>query len=174
MAFGRCGRASGGRCSSSGHRSSASEIKIGEREEREHLRSVFGDAAIADLAVAEPAFQLYKYVLDRTVGSSSWWVSDEALCLPSRGRQHLFSRDRQNVKESLHRGWDRDWTSVNVSPKTAETYRHHLKHARRHTIGHVHRILHRAFGHAVLWKLISRNPAGQAEPPPVPDQKSRS
>ena len=51
-----------------------------------------------------PEGLICKYVLDRTVGSSSWWVSDEARCPPSRGRQHLFPRDRQSVKESLHRG----------------------------------------------------------------------
>jgi hypothetical protein len=42
---------------SGGHKSAAREIEIGEREEREHLRAVLGDAALADLAVAELAFQ---------------------------------------------------------------------------------------------------------------------
>ena len=58
------GMAFGGGCeafrpafSSSVHKSAAGEIKIGEREEREHLRAILGDAAIADLAVAELAFQ---------------------------------------------------------------------------------------------------------------------
>ena len=103
---------------------------------------------------------------------------------------------RQTVSEFLDR-WSRDWATLNVSPKTAETYAHHLKHVRRHlgqrrlqqlrpadlaelyarlsreaglaarTIGHVHRVLHRALGHAVQWSLIERNPADFVSPPPV-------
>lgn len=33
------------------------------------------------------------------------------------------------------------------------------------TVGYVHRILHRAFGHATTWGLIATNPAAAAEPP---------
>jgi integrase len=35
------------------------------------------------------------------------------------------------------------------------------------TVGHVHRLLHRALGHAVRWGLLATNPASSAEPPPV-------
>jgi integrase len=35
------------------------------------------------------------------------------------------------------------------------------------TVGHIHRLLHRALGHAVLWDLLRANPASSAEPPPV-------
>ena len=49
---------------SSGRKSAAREIEIGEREEREHLCTVFGDAAIADLAIAELAFDDAKHVFD--------------------------------------------------------------------------------------------------------------
>lgn len=35
------------------------------------------------------------------------------------------------------------------------------------TVGHVHRVLHRALGHAVQWGLIVQNPAGAVDPPPV-------
>jgi len=107
---------------------------------------------------------------------------------------------RETVSAFLDR-WLRDWAAVNVSPKTAETYQHHLKHVRRHigerrlqqtrpvdlaglyatlsrdaglaprTIGHVHRILHRAFGHAVQWSLIERSPADLVSPPPVPSRE---
>jgi integrase len=35
------------------------------------------------------------------------------------------------------------------------------------TVGHVHRLLHRAFGHAVKWSLIASNPAASADPPRV-------
>jgi hypothetical protein len=45
-------------------KSAAREIEIGEREEREHLRAVLGDTAIADLATAELAFDHSKHVLD--------------------------------------------------------------------------------------------------------------
>jgi len=35
------------------------------------------------------------------------------------------------------------------------------------TVGHVHRLLHRAFGHAVKWSVITANPVSAAEPPRV-------
>jgi integrase len=35
------------------------------------------------------------------------------------------------------------------------------------TVGHVHRLLHRIFGHAVKWTVIARNPVSSAEPPRV-------
>jgi hypothetical protein len=51
-------------CPSSGRKSAAREIEIGEREEREHVRAVLGDAAIADLAIAELVFDDAEHVLD--------------------------------------------------------------------------------------------------------------
>lgn len=35
------------------------------------------------------------------------------------------------------------------------------------TVGHVHRLLHRVFGHAVKWSVIGGNPVAAAEPPRV-------
>src|SRR5207302_11250386 len=35
------------------------------------------------------------------------------------------------------------------------------------TVGHVHRLLHRIFGHAVKWTVITRNPVSATEPPRV-------
>lgn len=35
------------------------------------------------------------------------------------------------------------------------------------TVGHVHRLLHRALGHAVKWNVIASNPVDAAEPPRV-------
>jgi len=35
------------------------------------------------------------------------------------------------------------------------------------TVGHVHRLLRRIFGHAVKWNVITRNPVSSAEPPRV-------
>jgi integrase len=35
------------------------------------------------------------------------------------------------------------------------------------TVGHVHRLLHRVFGHAVKWEIIASNPIAAAEPPRV-------
>jgi integrase len=97
--------------------------------------------------------------------------------------------------------WERDWATGNVSPKTRETYAHHLKHVRRHlgdtalqrlqpvnfaelyarllrngeavglaprTVGHIHRIVHRALGHAVQWGLLLMNPTDAVSPPRVP------
>jgi integrase len=39
------------------------------------------------------------------------------------------------------------------------------------TVGHIHRVLHRALGHAVKWSLISTNPVAEAEPPRVERQE---
>lgn len=109
----------------------------------------------------------------------------------------LVDPSRITVAEFLDR-WERDWLLGNVSTKTAETYRDHLKHPRRRlgtlalqklrpvalaelyaallretglaprTVGHIHRILHRALGHAVQWNLIRNNPAEVVDPPRVP------
>src|SRR5262249_42257904 len=49
---------------SRGRKSPAGEIDIGEREQREHLCAVLGDAAIAHLAIAELAFDDAEDVLD--------------------------------------------------------------------------------------------------------------
>jgi hypothetical protein len=35
------------------------------------------------------------------------------------------------------------------------------------TVGHVHRLLHRVFGHAVKWGVITSNPVTAADPPRV-------
>jgi integrase len=35
------------------------------------------------------------------------------------------------------------------------------------TVGHVHRLMHRVFGHAVKWGVITGNPVASAEPPRV-------
>jgi integrase len=35
------------------------------------------------------------------------------------------------------------------------------------TVGHVHRVLHRALGHATQWGVIQQNPADNVSPPPV-------
>ena len=37
------------------------------------------------------------------------------------------------------------------------------------SVGHVHRVLHRALGHAATWALASQNVASLVSPPPVPD-----
>jgi len=54
----------GPRSRSCGRKSAADEIEIGEREQREHLGAVLGDASIADLAIAELAFDEAELVLD--------------------------------------------------------------------------------------------------------------
>jgi integrase len=37
------------------------------------------------------------------------------------------------------------------------------------TVGHVHRLLHRALGHAATWGIIAQNPSAVVNPPKVPD-----
>ncbi len=39
------------------------------------------------------------------------------------------------------------------------------------TVGHCHRLLRRALGHALTWGLIQQNPAAVARPPRVPDEE---
>src|SRR5262249_59763681 len=93
---------------------------------------------------------------------------------------------KETVSDFLDR-WDRDWAVTNVSAKTLERYRQLIRNQVRphigqlivqrlqpvhlaelyaklirgglaaRTVGHVHRVLHRAFGHAAQWRLIHRN-----------------
>ena len=93
--------------------------------------------------------------------------------------------------------WDRDWASGNVSPKTVERYRGiigkqinpnigkrpiqklravdlqelYAKLLRDglapRTVGHVHRLLHRALGHAATWGVVQQNVASLVSPPRV-------
>jgi integrase len=94
--------------------------------------------------------------------------------------------------------WDRDWASINVSPKTLERYRQivrlnvvpHIGTVRiqklrpvhlnelyaklsqdlsPRSVGHVHRVLHRALGHAALWGVVSQNVVAIVNPPRVPE-----
>jgi integrase len=39
------------------------------------------------------------------------------------------------------------------------------------TVGHVHRVLHRAFGHAVAWRVMRFNPVAVIKPPRVEDKE---
>jgi integrase len=101
--------------------------------------------------------------------------------------------------------WERDWATINVSPKTLERYIDLLRlHVRPHlgavriqklqaahlaelyarllreglgpdrglsarTVGHVHRVLHKALAVAVEWGVVQRNAADLAKPPKVED-----
>jgi integrase len=102
---------------------------------------------------------------------------------------------RQTLGEFLDR-WERDWAAVNVSPKTLERYSQLLrKHVRPalgdlaiqaikpdhlnklyrdlhgalapRTIKHIHRLLHRVFGHAAKWETIKRNIVALVDSPKV-------
>ena len=104
--------------------------------------------------------------------------------------------DRASLNEFLDR-WERDWAATNVSPKTAERYsellRMHVRpalgnkrmqairaedlnrlYAQLHekiaprTIKHVHRLLHRVFGHAAKWHAIKHNVVALVDSPKVP------
>jgi integrase len=110
---------------------------------------------------------------------------------------------KATTAEFLNR-WERDWASLNVSPKTFERYsellrRHvvpHIGHApiqklrpaalaelyakltraglAARTVGHVHRCLHRALGHAVQWSVVAQNAAAHVSPPPVQSEEAQS
>jgi integrase len=105
-------------------------------------------------------------------------------------------RHKQSLNDFLDR-WERDWATNNLSPKTAERYlelnRLHIRphigakpmqairvedlnalYAGLHqklsprTIKHVHRLLHRVFGHAAKWGVIKRNIVALVDAPRVP------
>jgi integrase len=107
-----------------------------------------------------------------------------------------IERHRQSLNDFLDK-WERDWASNNLSPKTAERYWQLLqKHVRPHlgarpiqsiqaedlnrlysslhqklaprTIKHIHRVLHRVFGHATKWGAIKRNVVTLVDTPKVP------
>ncbi len=93
--------------------------------------------------------------------------------------------------------WDIDYAAVNVSAKTRERYRQIVKNQIKPHLGqvqlqklrpvhladlyakllkadlaprmvkHVHRLLHRALGHAGTWGMVQQNVAALAEPPKV-------
>ncbi len=100
------------------------------------------------------------------------------------------------VAEFLDR-WDRDHAALNCTPKTLERYRQITKNQIKpnlgaaviqklrpvqladlyaklqtaglapRTVGHVHRLLHRALGHAATWGIIQANVAASVKPPRV-------
>lgn len=104
--------------------------------------------------------------------------------------------DRKSLAEFLDR-WERNWAATNVSPKTSERYSELLRTHVRPTLGkkpmqtiraedlnklyadlhqkiaprtvrHVHRLLHRVFGHATKWGNIKRNVVALVDAPKVP------
>ena len=104
------------------------------------------------------------------------------------------------IAEFLDR-WDRDFAAVHVTPKTRERYRQiankqvvpnigqvplqklrpaHLAdlYAKLlkaglspRTVGHVHRLLHRALGHAGTWGVAQQNVAALVKPPKVDSEE---
>jgi integrase len=103
---------------------------------------------------------------------------------------------KQSLNDFLDK-WERDWATNNLAPKTVERYWQLLqKHVRPHlgrrpiqsiraedlnrlysdlhrklaprTIKHIHRVLHRAFGHATKWGAIKRNVVTLVDTPKVP------
>jgi integrase len=103
---------------------------------------------------------------------------------------------KMTVSEFLKR-WQDDYVASNVTPKTGERYGqliikqivphigqqplqklrpHHLAHLYStlakaglapRTIGHVHRLLHRALGHAATWGVVQGNVVSLVQPPKV-------
>jgi integrase len=96
--------------------------------------------------------------------------------------------------------WSRDWATANVSPKTLERYNELIRNQVRHigsrpmqklrpvdlnelyakllhaglaprTVGHVHRLLHRAFSLAMTWDVVQKNVASSVRPPRVPEEE---
>jgi integrase len=104
--------------------------------------------------------------------------------------------DKKSLNDFLD-NWERDWAATNVSPKTAERYSELLRTHIRPTLGgkpmqairvqdlnklytdlhdkiaprtvkHVHRLLHRVFGHAETWGAIKRNVVALVDSPKAP------
>lgn len=110
--------------------------------------------------------------------------------------QTYVERDKKSLNEFLD-AWERDWMATNVNPKTSQRYsellRTHVRPAlgnkRLQSIGagdlntlyrqlhetlaprtvrHVHRLLHRVFGHATKWGDVKRNVVVLVDSPKVP------
>jgi integrase len=108
----------------------------------------------------------------------------------------FIERHKQSLNSFLDK-WERDWATNNLSAKTAERYfeltRLHIRphlggraiqsigvqdlntlYAGLHdklsprTIKHVHRLLHRVFGHAAKWGVTKRNVVALVDAPRVP------
>jgi integrase len=116
--------------------------------------------------------------------------------LSAHAKGEYIDPSRVTTSEFLDR-WERDWASINVSPKTFERYSELLrKHVRPHigilpiqkvrptdlnelyakllrsglaarTVGHVHRVVHRALVHALQWSVVHRNVSDLVSPPRV-------
>jgi integrase len=112
-------------------------------------------------------------------------------------KDHVYvEHDKKSLNEFLDT-WERDWMATNVNPKTGQRYsellRTHVRPAlgnkRLQSIGaadlntlyrqlhetlaprtvrHVHRLLHRIFGHATKWGDIKRNVVALVDSPKVP------
>lgn len=97
--------------------------------------------------------------------------------------------------------WSRDWATTNVSPKTLERYNELIRNQIHphignrpiqklrpvdlnelyakllrdrlapRTVGHVHRLLHRAFSFAMTWDVIQKNVVSSVRPPRVPEEE---
>ena len=92
-------------------------------------------------------------------------------CEPEDAR--AVSGARQDARQAAHRAYE---ATEAQDRAPSELYATLLREGRGsglrsglapRTVGHVHRLLHRALGHAVRWGLVGANPAGAAEPPPV-------
>ena len=126
--------------------------------------------------------------------------------LGESARGELVDHSKETLGQFLFR-WDRDWVTINVSPKTRERWTQlavnqitprlggaplqrikpsHLTELyatltreggvgggplASRTVGHCHRLLRRALGHALAWGLIQTNPAAVARPPRLLDSE---
>jgi hypothetical protein len=110
--------------------------------------------------------------------------------------------DKKSINDFLDT-WERDWAATNVGPKTSERYSELLRtHVRPHlgdkrlqsiraedlnrlytqlhnriaprTVRHVHRLLHRVFGHAMKWGNVKRNVVALVDAPKVPPDRGCS
>lgn len=55
--------------------------------------------------------------------------------------------------------------------KLLRTGGHHGGPLSARSVGHVHRLLHRALGHAATWGVVAANVAAPVSPPPVPESE---
>jgi integrase len=118
-----------------------------------------------------------------------------ALLVAENARGEYVDTSKITIAEFIER-WLRDWAQSHVSAKTFERYaellRNHiavhvgsvrlqklrpihinelysnlLRAVAPRTVGHVHRVLHRALGHAQRWGLVQQNVAALVSPPRV-------
>jgi integrase len=136
-------------------------IKGSRKVAQQELRRLL--AAVDEGRLIEPSKTTLAQFLDR-------WESWAATQVSGKTLERYSELLRHHVRPHLGPAQIQKLRPVNF----AELYGHLQKPKIENgaglaprTVGHVHRLLHRIFGHAVKWGVVAINPVASAEPPRV-------